>query len=313
MGIDGQDGSYLADFLLSRDYEVIGWMPENVPTSLQNIDHILNELVIEKGSLLDEGGLNELIEKYRPDEVYNLASPSSPSKSWEDLVYKMDVTALGVGRLLEAIRMKSPKTRFYQASSSELFGQPVEVPQNEDTPFHPRNPYGIAKLHGHWLTVNYRNKYDMFAVSGILYNHESPRRGLDFVTRKITNGAVKIKRGEKKELLLGNLESRRDWGYAGDFVRAMWLMLQQDEPTDYVIGTGETHTVREFCEIAFSCLDLDYRDYVKTVPEFYRPREEKPLVSDFSKARERLGWTPGCSFKELIEKMIEAENNHLAA
>jgi GDPmannose 4,6-dehydratase len=307
MGVNGQDGSYLAELLLSKGYQVVGWVPDSIPVSYQNIKHILDSMTVVKGDLLDQDGLMDLIQTSQPDEVYNLASPSSPSASWKDTVYVSNVTALGVARLLEAIRLKCPQARFYQASSSELFGNPVEVPQNENTPFHPRNPYGIAKLHAHWLTDNYRKKYDLFAVSGILYNHESPRRGLNFVTRKITRGAARIKLGLSDELRLGNLEARRDWGFAGDYVKAMWLMLQQDQPKDFVVGTGETHSVREFCETAFKSLDLDYRNYVKSVPEYFRPVEDNLLVADISKVKRELGWKTQIKFENLIQKMVSKD------
>ena len=303
--MDGQDGSYLAELLLSKNYRVIGWVPDCLPENYVNIEHILDQLDIVKGSLLDQDSLNSLLESYRPDEIYNFASPSSPARSWDDPVYIGNVTALGPARLLEAIRQTCPETRFYQASSSELFGNPLQVPQDENTPYNPRNPYGIAKLHAHLLTVNYRKKYDMFTLSGILFNHESPRRGVDFVTRKITHGAAKIKLGLEDKLLLGNLDARRDWGYAGDYVRAMWLMLQQDKPDDYVIGTGKDHSVRDFCEIAFDCLDLDYQEYVIEAPEFYRPVEDNLLVANCGKAREELPWEATINFRDLVELMVE--------
>lgn len=305
LGIDGQDGSYLAELLLSKDYQVVGWVPESIPVSFSNIEKIRNQLNIEEGNLLDQEGLNSLLELYRPDEIYNLASPSSPSRSWDNPVYHSEVTALGPARLLEAIRHICPGTRFYQASSSELFGNPLEVPQNEDTPFNPRNPYGIAKLFAHFLTVNYRNKYGIFAISGILYNHESPRRGLNFVTRKITHGAAKIKLGLEDKLFLGNLDARRDWGYAVDYVKAMWLMLQQEKPDDYVIGTGIDHSVREFCKVAFEYLDLDYRKFVEVAPKFYRPVEDKCLIADYQKARKELKWDNTINFRGLVELMVE--------
>ena len=305
MGIDGQDGSYLADLLLSKEYEVIGWIPNGISVSYENINHILDRLTIVEGDFQDQAGLFDLLDLHQPEELYNLASPSFPSSSWENLIYKSDVMVLGVARLLEAIRLKSPHTKFYQASSSELFGEPVEVPQNENTPFRPRNPYGIAKLYAHWLTKNYRKKYDLFAVSGILFNHESPRRGIQYVTRKISQGAVEIKLGLRDELLLGNLDASRDWGYAKDYVKAMWLMLQQDDPDNYVIGTGKTHSVGEFCEIAFNYLGLDYKDHVKVSKEFYRAEENKQLVADNTKAREHLGWEPEISFLNLVNLMVE--------
>ena len=305
MGVDGQDGSYLAELLLSKDYQVIGWVPNSISVSCENIDHFLDRLTIVEGDFQDQEGLFDLLELHQPDELYNLASPSFPSSSWENIIYKSDVTGLGVGRLLEAIRLKSPDTRFYQASSSELFGEPVETPQNENTPFHPRNPYGIAKLYAHWLTINYRKKYNLFAVSGILFNHESPRRGIHYVTRKISRGVVEIKLGIRDELLLGNLDAQRDWGYAKDYVKAMWLMLQQKDPDDYVIGTGSTHSVREFCEIAFNYLGLYYQDHVTVSKEFYRAEENKQLVADNTKAREDLGWEPEVAFLDLVKLMVD--------
>ena len=305
MGVDGQDGSYLAELLLSKDYDVIGWVPNSIPVSYENIEHILDRLTIIKGDFLDQEGLNHLIEIHQPDELYNLASPSSPSSSWENIAHKSNITALGVARLLEAIRLKSPLTKIYQASSSEIFGEPVEVPQNENTPFHPRNPYGIAKLHAHWLIVNYRSEYNLFAVSGILYNHESPRRGFQYVTRKISQGAAEIKLGLRDELLLGNLDARRDWGYAQDYVYAMWLMLQQNDPDDYVVGTGKTHSVREFCDIAFNKLGLDYKKFVKVTKELYRAEESKQLVADCKKIRNTLHWEPDVSFSSLVKMMVE--------
>lgn len=312
LGVDGQDGSYLAELLLSKKYRVIGWVPDSIPVSYTNIEQIFDQLIIVKGSLLDQEGLNSLLESYRPDEIYNLASPSLPAKSWDDPVHSGNVTALGPARLLEAIRLICPETRFYQASSSELFGNPLEVPQNENTPYNPRNPYGIAKLHAYLLTRNYRKKYGLFTVSGILYNHESPRRGLDFVTRKITHGAANIKLGLEDKLQLGNLNARRDWGYAGDYVRAMWLMLQQDKPDDYVIGTGKDHSVRDFCEVAFNYLDLDYQDYAIKAPEFYRPVEDNCLIADSSKAREELNWKTTIKFRGLVELMVENDLNSLS-
>ena len=279
---------------------MIGWTPNSVTISLENIQHIRNRINIVEGDLLDQEGLIKLIQEYQPDELYNLASPSLPSSSWENVIYNSEVTALGVGRLLEAIRQKSPTTKFYQASTSEIFGEPVEVPQNENTPFCPRNPYGVSKLYAHWLTVNYRNKHNLFTVSGILYNHESPRRGYDYVTRKISYGAAEIKCGKRSELLLGNLDARRDWGYAADYVKAMWLMMQQEDPDDYVVGTGETHSVREFCEIAFDTLGLDYKKYVKVNDQFMRPEEKNQLVADPSKIMSKLKWEPSISFSDLV-------------
>lgn len=311
VGVDGQDGSYLAELLLEKGYTVIGWVPENIQVSLDNISHIQDSIQVIKGDLRSQESMDACVKLHKPDEIYNLASPSAPAQSWNIPVAVGDITALGVARLLEAIRRHHPAARFYQASSSELFGNPAEVPQNEGTPFHPRNPYGMAKLHAHWLTVNYRNKYGLYAVSGILFNHESPRRGLGFVTRKITRGVVQIKGGFADELRLGNLDARRDWGFAGDYVRAMWMMLQQNEPDDYVIGTGQTHAVKDFCRIAFAHLGLDYQDYVVVDPKFYRPDEARQLVADPSKAKVSLGWSPQLSFAELVQTMVEAEFNNI--
>ncbi len=306
-GITGQDGSYLADFLLSKGYEVVGMVRRSSTVTFQRVQHIQNEITIIQGDLHDQSSLVDVVERYQPDEVYNLAAQSFVPTSWNQPVLTGEVTALGVTRILEAVRLVNPKTRFYQASSSEMFGKVREVPQSESTPFYPRSPYGVAKVYGHWITVNYRESYDMFAVSGILFNHESPRRGLEFVTRKITNGVARIKLGRAKELRLGNLEARRDWGYAGDFVYGMWLMLQRDKPQDYVLGTGVTHSVRDFCEIAFHHVGLDYRDYVVQDPRFYRPAEVDLLVADPGKARQELGWTPKVMFEDLIHMMVDAD------
>ena len=306
-GITGQDGSYLAEFLLGKGYEVVGMVRRSSTVTFERIAHIQDKLTIVQGDLHDQSSLVSLMEDYKPDEVYNLAAQSFVPTSWSQPVLTGEVTALGVTRMLEAIRMVTPKARFYQASSSEMFGKVLEVPQKESTPFYPRSPYGVAKVYGHWITVNYRESYDMHAVSGILFNHESPRRGLEFVTRKITHGAAKIKLGLQEKLHLGNLEARRDWGFAGDYVRGMWMMLQQKAPDDYVIGTGETHSVGEFCEIAFGHVDLDYKDYVVQDPKFYRPAEVDLLVSDPTKARTKLGWEPEVDFKGLIKMMIESD------
>jgi len=306
-GITGQDGSYLADFLLSKGYEVVGMVRRSSTVTFQRVQHIQNEITIIQGDLHDQSSLVDVVERYQPDEVYNLAAQSFVPTSWNQPVLTGEVTALGVTRILEAVRLVNPKTRFYQASSSEMFGKVREVPQSESTPFYPRSPYGVAKVYGHWITVNYRESYDMFAVSGILFNHESPRRGLEFVTRKITNGVARIKLGRAKELRLGNLEARRDWGYAGDFVYGMWLMLQGDKPQDYVLGTGVTHSVRDFCEIAFRYVGLDYRDYVVQDPRFYRPAEVDLLVANPGKARQELGWTPKVMFEDLIHMMVDAD------
>ena len=310
-GVTGQDGSYLAEFLLEQGYEVIGMVRRTSTVNFDRIHHIQEKIEIVQGDLLDQSSMMDIIAEYQPDEVYNLAAQSFVPTSWKQPVLTGEFTALGVTRLLEAIRLVKPDTRFYQASSSEMFGKAQEVPQNEKTPFYPRSPYGVAKVYGHWITVNYRESYDIFAVSGILFNHESPRRGLEFVTHKVTYGAVKIKLGLADELRLGNLEARRDWGYAPDYVRAMWLMLQQDQPDDYVIATGETHSVRELCEVAFDYLGLDYRDYVVQDPRFYRPAEVDLLVGDASKARRVLGWEPTVTFEELIHIMVDADMENL--
>lgn len=306
-GVTGQDGSYLADFLLEKDYKVVGMVRRSSTVTFDRIKHIQDDITIEQGDLHDQGSLVKLIEEYQPDEVYNLAAQSFVPTSWSQPVLTGEVTALGVMRMLEAIRLVNPKVRFYQASSSEMFGKVQEVPQKEDTPFYPRSPYGVAKVYGHWITINYRESYDLFAVSGILFNHESPRRGLEFVTRKITDGVAKIKLGLADELRLGNLDSQRDWGFAKDYVEAMWLMLQQDSPDDFVIGTGETHAVREFCEIAFGHVGLDYQDYVKKDERFYRPAEVDLLISDPTKARTELGWELNVNFNELVIMMVEAD------
>jgi len=306
-GITGQDGSYLAELLLEKGYRVIGMVRRSSVVTFERIQHIQDIVDIIQGDLHDQSSLMDLIEQYKPDEIYNLAAQSFVPTSWNQPVLTGEVTALGVTRMLEAIRLFSPKTRFYQASSSEMFGKVREVPQRESTPFHPRSPYGVAKCYGHWITVNYRESYNLFTVSGILFNHESPRRGIEFVTRKITYNAARIKLGLAKELRLGNLDSRRDWGFAGDYVEAMWRMLNQDKPDDYVVGTGETHSVREFCEKAFGCLDMDYNDYVVQDPRFYRPAEVDLLVSDPSYARQRLGWTPTVSFELLVQMMVDED------
>ena len=306
-GITGQDGSYLADFLLAKGYQVVGMVRRSSTLTFKRLSHIQDEIELVQGDLHDQGSLVSIIERYRPDEVYNLAAQSFVPMSWNQPVLTGDATALGVARLLESIRLTRPKARFYQASSSEMFGKARQVPQNEDTPFYPRTPYGVAKVFGHWITVNYREGHGAFACSGILYNHESPRRGLEFVTRKITHGAARIKLGLADELRLGNLESRRDWGFAGDYVRAMWLMLQQDTPDDYVICTGKTHSVRDFCRAAFDHVGLDYRDYVVQDPRFYRPAEIDLLVGNPQYAHEKLGWEPDVSFGELVHMMVEED------
>jgi GDPmannose 4,6-dehydratase len=306
-GITGQDGSYLAELLISKGYRVIGMMRRSSVVTFERIQHIQDQIELISGDLHDQSSLMDLMEKYKPDEVYNLAAQSFVPTSWNQPVLTGEVTALGVARMLEAIRFLNLKTRFYQASSSEMFGKVREVPQNESTPFYPRSPYGVAKVYGHWITVNYRESYNLFAVSGILFNHESPRRGIEFVTRKITYGAVRIKLGLAKELHLGNLESRRDWGFAGDYVDAMYRLIQNDIPEDFVVGTDETHSVREFCEKAFSCLDLDYRDYVIQDPLFYRPAEVDLLVADSRRVRQKLGWAPKVDFDGLVRMMVDSD------
>ena len=306
-GITGQDGSYLADFLLEKGYDVVGMVRRSSTITFERIEHIQDVITLEQGDLHDQSSLVDLLERYQPDEIYNLAAQSFVPTSWNQPVLTGEVTALGVTRLLEAMRLVTPKARFYQASSSEMFGKVMEVPQTENTPFYPRSPYGVAKVYSHWITVNYRESYNLFAVSGILFNHESPRRGLEFVTHKITHGVARIKKGLSKELRRGNLDSRRDWGYAGDYVKAMWLMLQQEKPDDYVIGTGSTNSVREFCEIAFGHVGLNYKDYVVQDPRFYRPAEVDLLVSDPTKAREALGWQPTVDFESLVKMMVDAD------
>ena len=306
-GITGQDGSYLADFLLEQGYEVVGMVRRTSTVNFHRIAHIQERITLVPGDLLDEVSLIHILEEYRPDEVYNLAAQSFVQTSWNQPVFTGEVTALGVTRLLDAIRIVDPHIRFYQASSSEMFGKVVEVPQRETTPFYPRSPYGVAKVYGHWITVNYRESYDLHATSGILFNHESPRRGLEFVTRKITYHVAQIKLGMADQLLLGNLDARRDWGFAGDYVKAMWLMLQRDKPSDYVVATGETHSVGEFLEVAFGCVDLEWRDYVVQDPRFMRPAEVDLLVGDPSKAGRELGWEPAVTFPELVRLMVDAD------
>jgi len=311
-GITGQDGSYLAELLLSKGYRVIGVARRSSTVTSERIEHLLDQMTVVQGDLHDQGSLLSLLEEYQPTEVYNLAAQSFVPTSWNQPSLTGDITAIGVTRMLEAIRFVNPKIRFYQASSSEMFGKVMEVPQSEDTPFYPRSPYGVAKVYGHWITVNYRESFGMFAASGILFNHESPRRGLEFVTRKITDGVARIKLGMAKELRLGNLEAQRDWGFAGDYVDAMWRMLQLDAPDSFVIGTGETHAVREFCEIAFGHVDLDYKEFVVQDERFYRPAEVDLLISDPSKSRSILGWEPAVSFKELVIMMMDADMKRLA-
>jgi GDPmannose 4,6-dehydratase len=310
-GITGQDGSYLAEFLLDQGYEVLGMVRRSSTVTFGRVEHIQDRITLVHGDLLDQTSLIDIMREHQPDEIYNLAAQSFVPVSWKQPVLTGEFTALGVTRVLEAMRNAVPGARFYQASSSEMFGKVREVPQTEHTPFYPRSPYGVAKVYGHWITVNYRESYDLFTCSGILFNHESPRRGLEFVTRKVTHGAALIKLGLAHDLHLGNLDARRDWGYAGDYVKAMWLMLQQDHPDDYVVGTGETHSVRELCQVAFDRLGLDWERYVVVDPEFYRPAEVDLLVSDPSKARKVLGWQPQVSFVGLIEGMVDADLAHL--
>lgn len=310
-GVTGQDGSYLADFLLEQGYEVIGMVRRTSTVNFSRIDHIQDKITIVPGDLLDQMSLVDLLQEYRPREVYNLAAQSFVPTSWKQPVFTGEVTALGVTRILEAIRIVDPKIRFYQASSSEMFGKVHEVPQTEKTPFYPRSPYGVAKVYGHWITVNYRESYGIHATSGILFNHGSPRRGLEFVERKVAHGAASIKLGLAGELRLGNLDAQRDWGYAGDYVRAMWLMLQQDTPDDYVIASGQTHSIRDLCEVAFGHVGLDWRDYVVQDPRFMRPAEVDLLVGDASKAKKVLGWQPSVGFEELVCLMVDSDVKQL--
>jgi GDPmannose 4,6-dehydratase len=306
-GITGQDGSYLAEFLLSQGYEVLGMVRRSSTVNFDRIRHFQDDVTIVQGDLLDQMSLLDILREHRPQEVYNLAAQSFVPTSWKQPVLTGEFTALGVTRVLDAIRIVDPEIRFYQASSSEMFGKVRETPQNENTPFYPRSPYGVAKVYGHWITINYRESYNLFACSGILFNHESPRRGLEFVTHKVTYGAARIKLGLAHNLHLGNLQARRDWGYAGDYVQAMWLMLQQDGPDDYVVATGVTHSVQELCEAAFGYLDLDWRKYVLSDPQFFRPAEVDLLVGDSSKAHAKLGWEPSINFEQLIRLMVDAD------
>ena len=306
-GITGQDGSYLAEFLLEKGYRVVGIVRRSSTTPYERIAHLIDRIELVSADLLDQTSLTDAVHETQPDEIYNLAAQSFVQTSWSQPVLTGEFTALGVTRMLEAMKKAAPKSRFYQASSSEMFGKVVEVPQRERTPFYPRSPYGVAKVYGHWITLNYRESFGLYATSGILFNHESPRRGLEFVTRKVTDGAARIKLGISSELRLGTLDARRDWGYAGDYVDAMWRMLQQDEPDDYVVATGETWTVRQLCEFAFEAVDLDYRDYVKRDPRYDRPAEVDLLVGDYSKARDKLGWEPTVRFRDLVNMMVAAD------
>jgi GDPmannose 4,6-dehydratase len=312
-GITGQDGSYLAELLLEKGYDVYGMVRRASTENFDRIDHLTHKISLVQADLLDPTSLVEALEEAQPTEVYNLGAQSFVPTSWKQPVLTAEFTAVGVTRILEAIRRVDPGIRFYQASSSEMFGKVREVPQNEQTPFYPRSPYGVAKAYGHFITVNYRESYGLHAVSGILFNHESPRRGLEFVTRKISDGVARIKLGLAEELRLGNLDAERDWGFAGDYVEAMWLMLQQEEPEDFVIATGEPHSVRAFAEIAFEHAGLNMDDYVAIDPEFLRPAEVDHLVGDASKAREKLGWEPRVNFRELVELMVDADVERLTA
>ncbi|MDZ4179074.1 MAG: GDP-mannose 4,6-dehydratase [Coriobacteriia bacterium] len=306
-GITGQDGSYLAELLLAQGYEVFGLVRRSSTEGFERLDSVRGSVQLVDGDLSDQSSLLDVVETAKPDEVYNLAAQSFVGSSWREPVHTADIDAVGVTRILEAVRRVTPEARFYQASSSEMYGRVHEVPQTESTPFHPRSPYGVAKVYGYFITLNYRESYGMHASNGILFNHESPRRGLEFVTRKITDGAARIKLGLGNELRMGNLDARRDWGHARDYVEAMWLMLQQDEPDDYVVATGETHTVREFCEIAFGHVGLDYQEFVKMDPAFVRPAEVDLLLGDPTHAREKLGWEPKVSFADLVAEMVDAD------
>lgn len=312
-GITGQDGSYLAELLLEKGYEVVGMVRRSSTEPFSRIDHLRDKLILVQADLLDQLSIVNVVDQYRPNEVYNLAAQSFVPTSWEQPVLTGEFDALGVTKVLEAIRLIDKKIKFYQASSSEMFGKVHEVPQKESTPFYPRSPYGVAKVYGHWITVNYRESYGIYACSGILFNHESPRRGLEFVTRKITDGVARIKLGMATELRLGNLDAKRDWGFAGDYVRAMWLMLQQPSPDDYVIATGQTHSVDDFVRQAFGYVGLDYKEYVVTDPRFVRPAEVDLLLGDPAHARTKLGWEPKVSFEGLVRMMVDADMKRLSA
>ncbi len=310
-GVTGQDGSYLAEFLLEKGYRVVGMHRRLSSPNYQRIEHLLDDMELVQGDLLDQNSLADVVKRVHPDEVYNLAAQSFVPVSWEQPILTGEYTGLGVARLLEAIRLIDPSIRFYQASSSEMFGKVREVPQKETTPFYPRSPYGVAKVYAHWITVNYRESYSLFACSGIAFNHESPRRGLEFVTRKVTDGVARIKAGKAKELRMGNLDAKRDWGFAGDYVEAMWLMLQQEKPEDYVIATGETHSVRELVETAFSVAGFDWKEYVRIDERFVRPAEVDLLIGDPGKAHRVLGWKPKVDFLGLVEMMVKADLERL--
>ena len=306
-GITGQDGSYLAEFLLEKGYDVIGMVRRSSTINFERINHIQDRLTLVSGDLLDQASMIDILEQHRPDEVYNLAAQSFVQTSWSQPVFTGETTALGVTRMLDAIRLVDPGIRFYQASTSEMFGKVHEVPQNENTPFYPRSPYGVAKVYGHWITVNYRESYGLFAVSGICFNHESPRRGHEFVTRKIVRAAARIKLGLDHELRLGNLDAKRDWGYTPDYVRGMWMMLQQDQSENFVLATGRTHSVQHFIELAFQAVNLDYLQYVVQDPLLMRPADVDLLVGDASKAKEKLGWEPTITFEEMVKLLVDAE------
>jgi GDPmannose 4,6-dehydratase len=310
-GITGQDGSYLAELLLEKGYGVYGMVRRSSTESFERIAHIKEKITLVHADLLDQLSLLSIIDETRPDEVYNLAAQSFVPTSWKQPVLTGEFNALGVTKMLEAIRQIDRKIKFYQASSSEMFGRVAEVPQSENTPFYPRSPYGVAKVYGHFITVNYKESYDIFAVSGILFNHESPRRGLEFVTRKVTDGAARVKLGLADKLALGKLDAKRDWGYAGDYVRAMWMMLQHNEPENFVIATGKNHSVRDLCEVAFAHLDLDYKEFVVTDPKFVRPAEVDTLLGDASKAKKILNWEPKVSFEEMVRMMVDADMERL--
>jgi len=306
-GITGQDGSYLAEFLLEKGYDVIGMVRRSSTINFERINHIQDRLTLVPGDLLDQACMIDILEQHHPDEVYNLAAQSFVQTSWSQPVFTGETTALGVTRMLDAIRLVDPGIRFYQASTSEMFGKVHEVPQNENTPFYPRSPYGVAKVYGHWITVNYRESYGLYAVSGICFNHESPRRGHEFVTSKIVRAAARIKLGLDHELRLGNLDAKRDWGYTPDYVRGMWMMLQQEQPENFVLATGRAHTVQRLIELAFQAVNLDYQQYVVQDPLLMRPADVDLLVGDASKAREKLGWEPSITFEEMVKLLVEAE------
>lgn len=312
-GITGQDGSYLAELLLEKGYKVVGMVRRSSVEKFDRIEHIRDSIELVQGDLLDQVSIAGILEKYQPHELYNLAAQSFVPTSWTQPVLTSEFTAIGVTRVLESIRSVNPKIKMYQASSSEMFGRVREVPQTEMTPFYPRSPYGVSKVYGHYITVNYRESYNLFAASGILFNHESPRRGLEFVTRKVTDGVARIKLGLSKEIKLGNLDAQRDWGFAGDYVRAMWLMLQQDQPDDYVISTNKTHTVRYLTQVAFQHVGLDWEKYVKFDKAFVRPAEVDLLIGDYSKAKSKLGWEPEVSFEKMIQMMVDADIERLSA